>query len=84
VAWSKYGKVLVDAALAKRHGITAVFVLCVLALSSQVSSQAFAADMPVKAAPAQPACSPQYCSGFYVGANLIGVGYNIKRQALCR
>src|SRR5262249_29833108 len=80
IAWSayqKYGKVLIDAALARKHGIAS---LCVLMALLALADRALAADMPAKAAaaqPAQPSCTPQVCSGFYIGGNLIGVGSNI-------
>lgn len=73
-AYQKYGKALVDAALAKKHGLTSALVIVFLAASG---GNLFAADMAVKAQPALPSCSPQQCSGFYVGANLTGVGSNI-------
>lgn len=82
IGWSayvKYGKALVDAAFAKKHGVASL-MLIIFALA--MMSEARAADMPVKAQaqPAQlslPSCTLQQCSGFYVGANITGVGSNI-------
>jgi len=61
--WQKYGKVAIDAAIAKKHGIaTALAIVAVFGLAGK----SLAADMPVKA-PAVPFIVGYSGNGFYKG-----------------
>lgn len=67
IAWSayqKYGKTMVDAALAKKHGIAAVLAIAFLLTWG---GNSFAADMPMKARASDPFVLGYSGSGFYKG-----------------